>query len=196
MNKKRLPLFVLALGILAFIGGCAPTPTQDTVRVPVFTGVEVQDISALQQAQAMLESAPVSANPDQRIFEAAMLFASAGDLAKSAEAAKLVVAEQLSDSQYIEFNLFVAELELSLGNPQGAADRLTQDRFVGISATFNASLRARPRTSPRSCPPPVLSRSPLVPRRPERRRSIAWQRERERERRVNKRERGREKGIA
>ena len=143
MNKKRLPLFVLALGILAFIGGCAPTPTQDTVRVPVFTGVEVQDISALQQAQAMLESAPVSANPDQRIFEAAMLFASAGDLAKSAEAAKLVVAEQLSDSQYIEFNLFVAELELSLGNPQGAADRLTQDRFVGISATFNASTLRR-----------------------------------------------------
>ena len=143
MNKKRLPLIVFALGILALIGGCAPTPTQDTVRAPVITAVEVQDISGLQKAQAMLESAPVSANPDQRIFEAAMLFASAGDLAKSAEAAKLVVAEQLSDSKYIEFNLFVAELELSLGNPQGAADRLTQDRFVGISATFNASTLRR-----------------------------------------------------
>jgi outer membrane PBP1 activator LpoA protein len=142
MNKKRLPLIVFALGILAFIGGCAPTPTQDTVRVPVIIGVEVEDISALQQAQAMLESAPLSANPDQRIVEAAMLFASGGNLAKSAEAAKLVVAEQLSDQQYNNYMLFVADLELSLGNPQAAAERLAESRFVDNSKTFNmAALR-------------------------------------------------------
>lgn len=143
MNKKRLPLIVFALGILALIGGCAPTPTQDTVRAPVITAVEVQDISGLQKAQAMLESAPLAANPDQRIFEAAVLFANAGDLAKSAEVAKLVVTEQLSDPQYIEFNLFVAELQLSLDNPQGAIERLTQRRFVDNSKTFNAATLGR-----------------------------------------------------
>ena len=143
MNKKRLPLIVFALGILAFISGCAPTPTQDTVRVPVINDVRVQDISALQQAQALLESAPLAANPDQRIVEAALLFASAGDLAKSAEAARLVVTGQLSDQQYIEYSLFVAELELGLGNPQNAADLLARDRFVDNSKTFNSSMLRR-----------------------------------------------------
>ncbi|MGB2042127.1 MAG: penicillin-binding protein activator [Porticoccaceae bacterium] len=143
MNKKRLLLIVAALGILAFIGGCAPTPTQDNVRVPVISAVKVEDISAQQRAQTILESAPLAANPDQRIFEAAMLFASAGDLKSSTEATKLVVTEQLTDAEYVEFNLFVAELELSLDNPQGAAERLAQDRFIASSKTFNAVMLRR-----------------------------------------------------
>jgi uncharacterized protein len=141
MNKKRLPLIVFAVNILAFISGCAPTTTKDTVRVPVFAGVEVADINVLQEAQALLESAPLSDNPDNRIFDAAVMFANAGDLPRSAEVLGLVVTQQLSDPQYTEFSLFAAELDLSLGKPQSTASRLGQDRFANLSKTFNTQLQ-------------------------------------------------------
>ena len=142
MNKKRLLLVVFAASILSFIGGCAPTTTIDTGRATVLTDT-VADESALQRAQALLESAPLAANPDSIIFDAATLFASAGDLQRSTNTLALIVSERLSDPQYIEFILFAAELDLSLDNPQTAIARFEQNRFTFASATFTDRLQKR-----------------------------------------------------
>ncbi len=143
MKSKHLPLIVFAVGIVAFIGGCTPTTTLDTVRAPVINETLVADVSVLQEAQSLLESAALAENPDTTMLDAALLFASAGDLRKSAEVLAMIVSDQLKDQQYIEFSLFSAELDLRLAEPTKAISRLQQDRLQLISAGFNPRLSRR-----------------------------------------------------
>ncbi len=143
MKSKHLPLIVFAVSIVAFISGCAPTTTLDSVRVPVINETQVADISVLQEAQSLLESAALAENPDSVMLDAALMFASAGDLRKSAEVLAMIVSDQLKDQQYIEFVLFAAELELSLAEPAKAISRLQQDRLNLISTGFNPRLSRR-----------------------------------------------------
>ena len=66
MKSKHLPLIVFAVGIVAFIGGCTPTTTLDTVRAPVINDTLVADVSVLQEAQSLLEAAALAENQDTK----------------------------------------------------------------------------------------------------------------------------------
>ena len=56
MNKNILPLIAYSLCILAFISGCAPTTTMETVSTPVIE-LETADSSALAQGERLLQQA-------------------------------------------------------------------------------------------------------------------------------------------
>jgi outer membrane PBP1 activator LpoA protein len=143
MNKKVLPLIAYTASILAFIGGCAPTTTTDSVLAPVVISNEVTDSSMLALAETALQAALLSERPDAQLLDAAILFATAGELQKSADSLLLVVTEELDDQQYIRYSFFAAELDLSLARPAAAAKRLKQERFEFVRAKFKTNLQKR-----------------------------------------------------
>jgi outer membrane PBP1 activator LpoA protein len=143
MNKKVLPLIAYTASILAFISGCAPTTTTDTVLAPVVINNEVTDSSMLIQAETALQAALIAERPDELLLDAAILFATAGEVQKSADSLLLVVTEELDDQQYIRYSFFAAELDLILARPAAAAERLQQERFEFVRATFKTNLQKR-----------------------------------------------------
>ena len=148
MNKRFLLLVAYTGCILAFISGCAPTTTLETVSAPV-TEIESTESSALNQAQDLLQQAQIEQQPDSLLLKAAMLFFTGGDAEASNETLLSIDADQLGDLDYSQFIIFGARYSLSLGKTEEALDYLQQQRFIDLSPTFdleqqrkNTALRA------------------------------------------------------
>ncbi|MDG2502285.1 MAG: penicillin-binding protein activator [Porticoccaceae bacterium] len=141
MTIKALRLIAFAGCILALIGGCAPTT--DTVRAPAINTIDAPDISVLEKAAEMLLEAELSEQSDSLILTAAGLIANAGDIAQSTDVLARINADNLSDTQFIEYSLLGIELDLILANWARAAAWFETDRFIFLSATFDRELRLR-----------------------------------------------------
>ena len=100
MNKRFLLLVAYIGCILAFISGCAPTTTLETVSAPV-TEIESTESSALSQAQDLLQQAQIEQQPDGLLLKAAVLFFAGGNAEATNEALLSIDADQLSDLDYI-----------------------------------------------------------------------------------------------
>ena len=131
MNKRFLLLVAYAGCILAFISGCAPTTTVETVSAPV-SQIESTDSSTLSRAQNLLQQAQTDQQPDGLLLDAATLFLAAGDAQASQEALLTVDAQQLSNLDYSRYIILQARCSLALNNAADAFDYLQQQRFLDI----------------------------------------------------------------
>ena len=136
MNKRFLLLVAYAGCILAFISGCAPTTTVETVSAPV-SQIESTDSLTLSRAQNLLQQAQTDQQPDGLLLDAATLFLAAGDAQASQEALLTVDAQQLSNLDYNRYIILQARCSLALNNAADAFDYLQQQRFLDISAAFD-----------------------------------------------------------
>ncbi|MGB2054225.1 MAG: penicillin-binding protein activator [Porticoccaceae bacterium] len=137
MNKRFLLLVAYAGCILAFISGCAPTTTLETVSAPV-TEIESADSTTLSRAQSLLQQAENDPQPDGLLLDAATLFLVAGDAQASRRSLLTIDAEQLSNLDYSQFIILQARCSLALNSAADAFDYLQQQRFLVISTTFGA----------------------------------------------------------
>lgn len=104
------------------------------------------EISPKEQALAILQSEDLSlTNPlaDSLKLDAASLFARANDQQNCIDTLELINAENLSNSQYIDYSFLLAETHLLLLNPQVALAHLAQPRFIALSNGFNKSTKQR-----------------------------------------------------
>ncbi len=140
MNKNILPLIAYSLCILAFISGCAPTTTMETISTPVIE-LEATDGSALAQGERLLQQARLEEQPDGLLLQAAILFA--GDPQRIADTLAMIDSDQLTDPEYIQFILLSTQLDISMGRALEASTYLQQERFIFISPDFDLELQLR-----------------------------------------------------
>ena len=136
MNKRFLLLVAYAGCILAFISGCAPTTTLETVPAPV-TAIESADSSTLSRAQDLLQQAQTDQQPDGLLLDAATLFLAGGDALASRKALLTIDAAQLSNLDYSQFIILQARCSLALNSAAEASNYLQEQRFLVVSATFD-----------------------------------------------------------
>lgn len=147
MNIKLFLSMFYAGCILAFIGACAPISTQDSV-IPRITSVPQDSDSsrsiARQAEQAVLRAE--SAAPqlkDSLLLDAAILYAQAGDIANSRQTLNLIVADNLSESFFIEYSLLGLELDIADNQDGDAQQWLVQPRFIAIRPTLGVNFSRR-----------------------------------------------------
>ncbi|MGB0449820.1 MAG: penicillin-binding protein activator [Porticoccaceae bacterium] len=147
MNTKLFLSIFYAGCILAFIGGCAPISTQDSV-IPRITAVP-QDSDTSRSIVREAEQTVISAGAvdplrrDTLLLDAAILFAQAGDIANSRETLGLITADNLGDSLFIEYSLLGLELDIASHSHTEAQQWLIQPRFVAVKPTLGMSFSRR-----------------------------------------------------
>ena len=139
---------IYALSILAFIGGCAPTTTQNSTTIARVTlGAEESEIntSLVREAELALARAQL-ANPSERdnlLLDIAILFAQAGDIGQSQTTLKFINPDGLNDRFFVEYSLLWLELDLASHHFDSAAGWLTQTRFVAVRQTLGVLFQQR-----------------------------------------------------
>jgi outer membrane PBP1 activator LpoA protein len=146
---KRLSLsMIYALAILAFIGGCAPTTTQDSGPIARATlGSEELEIneSLVSQAEVALARLQLSdtLDRDNLLLDIAILFAQGGDLEQSRTTLQLINTDQLSDNFFVEYSLLGLELDLAGRQLASAKARLAETRFMTLRQNLEIHFQRR-----------------------------------------------------
>jgi hypothetical protein len=146
---KRLSLsMIYALAILAFIGGCAPTTTQDSGPIARVTlGSEELEIneSLVSQAEVALARLQLSdtLDRDNLLLDIAILFAQGGDLEQSRTTLQLINTDQLSDNFFVEYSLLGLELDLAGRQLASAKVRLAETRFMTLRQNLEIHFQRR-----------------------------------------------------
>lgn len=139
---------IYALAILAFIGGCAPTTTQDSGPIArVTVGSEDTEINQSLVSQAELALARInSVEPyrrDNRLLDIAILFAQGGDLEQSKSTLQLIDTDLLNDSFFIEYSLLGLELDLAGQQLASAKKVLAGKRFSALRLGLEMNFQRR-----------------------------------------------------
>ncbi len=147
MNTKFFLSIFFAGCILAFIGGCAPISSQDSVIPRIANTPQDSDTSRsiLRQAQQTVLSAQ-SAEAQRRdalLLDAAILFAQAGDITNSRETLGLITADNLDEAFFIEYSLLGLELDIASHAYKAAQQWLQQPRFVAIRPSLGIDFSRR-----------------------------------------------------
>ena len=139
---------IYALAILAFIGGCAPTTTQDSGPIArVTVGSEDTEINQSLVSQAELALARInSVEPyrrDNRLLDIAILFAQGGDLEQSKSTLQLIDTDLLNDNFFIEYSLLGLELDLAGQQLASAKQVLAGKRFSALRLGLEMNFQRR-----------------------------------------------------
>lgn len=139
---------IYALAILAFIGGCAPTTTQDSGPIArVTVGSEDTEINQSLVSQAELALARInSVEPyrrDNRLLDIAILFAQGGDLEQSKSTLQLIDTDLLNDNFFIEYSLLGLELDLAGQQLASAKKVLAGKRFSALRLGLEMNFQRR-----------------------------------------------------
>lgn len=139
---------IYALAILAFIGGCAPTTTQDSGPIArVTVGSEDTEINQSLVSQAKLALARInSVEPyrrDNRLLDIAILFAQGGDLEQSKSTLQLIDTDLLNDNFFIEYSLLGLELDLAGQQLASAKKVLAGKRFSALRLGLEMNFQRR-----------------------------------------------------
>ena len=136
MGKQVLPRIIYLGCILAFIGGCAPTATNDSGRVPVIYISTSLDITVEQKIEILFTEAQQLEKPDKAMVDVAIMFAQNGNLKRSSESLSLVDTDRINDQLFIEFSLLSVELNLQFNNPAAALLNIDNQRFLDLQLDF------------------------------------------------------------
>ena len=136
MGKQFLPRIIYLGCILAFIGGCAPTATNDSGRVPVVYISTSLDITVEQKIELLFAEAQQLERPDKAMVDVAIMFAQNGNLKRSSESLSLVDTDRINDQLFVEFSLLSVELNLQFNNPDTALLNIDNQRFVDLQSNF------------------------------------------------------------
>jgi len=148
MTKRLFLSMIYALAILAFIGGCAPTTTQNSGPIARVT-LDAENIEVNQSlvSQAALALARVQSNDtegrDNLLLDIAILFAQGGDLEQSRSTLQLINTDQLNDIFFVEYNLLGVELDLAERQLVSAKARLAEPRFLTLRQSVNINFQRR-----------------------------------------------------
>ena len=139
---------IYSLAILAFIGGCAPTTTQDSGPIARVTfGSEDTEIDQSLVSQAQLALARInSVEPyrrDNMLLDIAILFAQGGDLEQSKSTLQLIDTDLLNDSFFIEYSLLGLELDLAGQQLVSAKKVLAGKRFSALRLGLEMNFQRR-----------------------------------------------------
>jgi outer membrane PBP1 activator LpoA protein len=143
MGKKVLLQMMVSGCILAFIGGCAPTDTNISGRVPVIYISEAKNPNEIEQAEVLFAKAKTTKRPNQALLNVAILFAKNGNLVGSDQALQLVKTESLSDEEFIEYSLLSVELRLQEDDPKEARRLIENPRFMALQKKFESAYQRR-----------------------------------------------------
>ena len=136
MGKQFLPRIIYLSCILAFIGGCAPTATNDSGRVPVVYISTSLDITVEQKIELLFAEAQQLEMPDKAMVDVAIMFAQNGNLKRSSESLSLVDTDRINDQLFIEFSLLSVELNLQFNKPATALLNIDNQRFLDLQLNF------------------------------------------------------------
>jgi outer membrane PBP1 activator LpoA protein len=147
MNTKLFLSIFYAACILAFIGGCAPISTQDSVIPRIAATPQDSDTSRsiVRQAEQMVIRAQ-SADPQRRdnlLLDAAILFAQAGDIAISRETLDFISADNLGETLFIEYSLLGLELDIASHAHTAAQQWSMQPRLVALRSSLGTNFSRR-----------------------------------------------------
>ena len=141
---KQFLLKILGIGcILAFIGGCAPTATTDSGRVPVTYISEAEDLTALEQTELLFAQAQLLNQQGKEMLDVAILFAKSGSLQRSKETLALVNSVLLTDQLFIEYTFLGVELHLQDDNPAAALSNIEDPRFLELQPYLGRQYQRR-----------------------------------------------------
>ena len=143
MIKNFLCKFVYLGCILSLIGGCAPTATNESGRIPIIYFSGDGNITALDRAELLFSEALILENPTEKMLDVAFLFAKNGDLLKSLEALKFVEEELISDQRFTDYTLLSVELNLQQGNVAEALHSVKKSRFQNLEKLLNRQNKRR-----------------------------------------------------
>jgi outer membrane PBP1 activator LpoA protein len=148
MTKRLFLSMIYALAILAFIGGCTPTTTQDSGPIArVTVSSEVPEINQSLVSQAELALARIdSVEPyrrDNMLLDIAILFAQGGDLEQSNTTLQLIDTDLLNDSFFIEYSLLGLELNLAEKQLASAAQIFAGKRFIALRQGLEMNFQRR-----------------------------------------------------
>jgi len=130
---KQFLLKILSIGcILAFIGGCAPTATTDSGRVPVTYISDAEDLTALEQTELLFAQAQLLDHQGKEMLDVAILFAKSGSLQRSKETRALVSSDLLTDQLFIEYTFLGVELNMQADDPVAALSNIEDPRFLQL----------------------------------------------------------------
>ena len=148
MTKRFFLSIIYALAILAFIGGCAPTTTQNSDPIARVTldseNIEINQslVSQAEVALARLQSTDTEGR-DNLLLDIAILFAQGGDLEQSRTTLQLIVTDQLNDMFFVEYSLLGLELDLAGLQLISGKARLTEIRFVALRQSLGLNFQRR-----------------------------------------------------
>ena len=139
---------IYALAILAFIGGCAPTTTQNSGSIARVTlGSEEPEInqSLVSQAEEALARVQYfeTEDRDNLLLDIAILFAQGGDLEQSRTTLQLINTDQLNELVYVEYSLLGLELDLAGRRLASAKARLAETRFMALRQGLEINFQRR-----------------------------------------------------
>ena len=139
---------IYASAILAFIGGCAPTTTQDSGPIARVTlGSEDVEINQSLVSQAELALARINSiesyRRDNMLLDIAILFAQGGDLEQSKSTLLLIDTGLLNDSFFIEYSLLAVELDLAGQQLVSAQKILDGKRFSALRQGLEMNFQRR-----------------------------------------------------
>ena len=141
---KQFLLKILGIGcILAFIGGCAPTATTDSGRVPVTYISNTEDLTALEQTELLFAQAQLLNQQGKEMLDVAILFAKSGSLQRSKETLALVNSVLLTDQLFIEYTFLGVELHLQDDNPAAALSNIEDPRFLELQPYLGRQYQRR-----------------------------------------------------
>ncbi|MDG1475449.1 MAG: penicillin-binding protein activator [Porticoccaceae bacterium] len=143
MGKKVLLQMMVSGCILALIGGCAPTDTNNSGRVPVIYISEAKNPNGIEQAEILFAKAKTAKRPNQALLNVAILFAKNGNLTGSNQALQLVKTGPLSDEAFTEYSLLSVELRLQEHGPKEALSIIENPRFVALQRNFEPAYQRR-----------------------------------------------------
>jgi outer membrane PBP1 activator LpoA protein len=148
MTKRLFLSMIYALAILAFIGGCTPTTTQDSGPIArVTVSSEVPEINQSLVSQAELALARIdSVEPyrrDNMLLDIAILFAQGGDLEQSNTTLQLIDTDLLNDSFFIEYSLLGLEMNLAEKQLASAAQIFAGKRFIALRQGLEMNFQRR-----------------------------------------------------
>ncbi|MDC0172590.1 penicillin-binding protein activator [Gammaproteobacteria bacterium] len=143
MGKQFLPQVIYLGCILAFIGGCAPTATNDSGRVPLIYISDSVDITAEQKIELLFAEAQQLEKRDKPLLDVAILFAQNGNIVRSSESLLLINTDNLDDQMFVEFSLLSVELNLQSNNPAAALINLDNQRFLDLQPYFGRKYLGR-----------------------------------------------------
>ena len=142
--SKQFLLKILCIGcILAFIGGCAPTATTDSGRVPVTYISEAEDLTALEQTELLFAQAQLLDQQGEEMLEVAILFAKSGSLQRSTETRALVNSDLLTDQLFIEYTFLGIELNMQADDPSAALSNIEDPRFLQLQSYLGRQYQNR-----------------------------------------------------
>ena len=139
---------IYALAILAFIGGCAPTTTQDSGPIGRVTlGSDDTEINQSLVSQAELALARINSveayRRDNMLLDIAILFAQGGDLKQSKSTLQLIDTDLLNDSFFIEYSLLGLEMDLAGQQLASAKKTLAGKRFNALRQGLEMNFQRR-----------------------------------------------------